>query len=415
VAVRSDGIAVSWGRNDRMQCNVPPLPACTEYVQLSGGGFHALLRRSDGIVVALGLNNEGQCNVPPGRFAEVAAGYLFSLGRRADGTVVAWGSNFVGQGNVPPLPPGMQYIQIEASDTFAAALRSDGAVVAWGSLRQVWFPPPGERYRYVKLAIENYGLVALHSDGGIETLYQNGSYPRPLPPGMRYVDVTGGSQHFLARRSDGIVVAWGVNDRGQCNVPPLPPGMSYVEVTAGRAHSVARRSDGTVLVWGDDTYLQHRISPLAPGTTMTRIDAGDHFTLALFASGVANWSGEGCGVKTIPLVGETSPRIGQPFTVRIGIEPNWPTLLLTGASNLVSSLGPLPLDLSPVGATGCTLRVSPDLALPVDPQTGRATLHVPNDPALVAALFYQQTLMAVPGVNRAGLLLSNALTVLIGN
>jgi hypothetical protein len=324
----------------------------------------------------------------------------------------------MGQGNVPLTPPGVQYVEIGAGKEYSVARRSDGTVAAWGRFRGTWAPPPGARYRYVKLGVpkeESTGVLVLRSDGEIDVLNPGVYFPRPLPAGLRYVDVVSGSQHHLARRSDGIVVAWGVNDRGQCNVPPLPPGMNYVEITAGVAHSVARRSDGAVLVWGDDTYMQHRVSPLALGTAMTHIEAGDYFTLALLASGVANWSGEGCGVKTIPLVAETSPRIGQPFTVRIGIEPNWPTLLLTGASNLVSSLGPLPVDLSPVGATGCTLRVSPDLSLPVDPQTGRATLHVPNDPVLVAALFYQQTLMAVPGVNRAGLVLSNALTVLIGN
>jgi alpha-tubulin suppressor-like RCC1 family protein len=287
VAIRSDGFIVSWGRNNRMQCNVPPLPAGTEYVQLSGGGFHALLRRSDGIVVALGLNNEGQCNVPPGPFVEVAAGYLFSLGRRADGTVVAWGSNFLGQGNVPPTPPGVQYVEIGAGSGYSVARRSDGVVLAWGEFRSTWLPVPGAPYRYVKLGVPDdrgVGLIALRSDGQIHSLHPGVFVVPPLPPGLRYVDVATGSQHHLARRSDGIVVAWGLNDRGQCNVPPLPPGMSYVEIAAGFAHSVARRSDGTVLVWGDNTYDQHRVATLAPGTAMTRIDAGDHFTLALFAS-----------------------------------------------------------------------------------------------------------------------------------
>ena len=54
----------------------------------------------------------------------------------------------------------------------------------------------------------------------------------------------------MARRSDGSLVAWGLNTSGQCNVPSLPPGVTYVEIAAGGSHTVARRSDGSVVAWG---------------------------------------------------------------------------------------------------------------------------------------------------------------------
>jgi hypothetical protein len=61
---------------------------------------------------------------------------------------------------------------------------------------------------------------------------------------VSYVEVAAGPAHTVARRSDGAVVAWGLNDYGQCNVPAPPAGVSYVEVAAGGWRTVARRSDG---------------------------------------------------------------------------------------------------------------------------------------------------------------------------
>jgi hypothetical protein len=47
-----------------------------------------------------------------------------------------------------------------------------------------------------------------------------------------------------------MVVAWGDNADGQCNVPP---GLiDAVDVAAGEKHSLARRANGTVVAWGDN-------------------------------------------------------------------------------------------------------------------------------------------------------------------
>jgi hypothetical protein len=75
-----------------------------------------------------------------------------------------------------------------------------------------------------------------------------------LPPGVTYVQIAGGDEHCLARRSDGIVVAWGYDGYGECGVPPLPPGTTYVDIAATNYHSVARRSDGVIVGFGN--YFQ---------------------------------------------------------------------------------------------------------------------------------------------------------------
>ena len=54
------------------------------------------------------------------------------------------------------------------------------------------------------------------------------------------VEIAAGKLHSAARRSDGSVVAWGSNSKGQCDLPSLPPGYAYVEIAASEGHNVAR-------------------------------------------------------------------------------------------------------------------------------------------------------------------------------
>jgi hypothetical protein len=54
------------------------------------------------------------------------------------------------------------------------------------------------------------------------------------------VEVDAGSNHSVALRSDGSVVAWGENGRGQCDVPAPPLGAIWLEVKAGGSRTVAR-------------------------------------------------------------------------------------------------------------------------------------------------------------------------------
>ena len=50
----SDGSCIGTGRNDRRQCNPPPLDGGLTYVQVAAGFSHSLLLRSDGHVIGLG-------------------------------------------------------------------------------------------------------------------------------------------------------------------------------------------------------------------------------------------------------------------------------------------------------------------------------------------------------------------------
>ena len=61
----------------------------------------------------------------------------------------------------------------------------------------------------------------------------------------------------LALKSDGTVVAWGLNNKGQTKVPE--DLKSVVAIAAGSDHSLALKSDGTVVAWGDNSNGQTNV------------------------------------------------------------------------------------------------------------------------------------------------------------
>jgi alpha-tubulin suppressor-like RCC1 family protein len=98
-----------------------------------------------------------------------------------------------------------------------------------------------------------------------------------LGPGSGVIAVVAGSNHSLALKSDGTVLAWGSNASGQLGdgtavsrsspiqVNGLGPGSGVVAIAAGMDHSLALKSDGTVLAWGGNSSGQ-----LGDGTTSPR-------------------------------------------------------------------------------------------------------------------------------------------------
>jgi hypothetical protein len=416
--VRSDGRAFTFGLNSEFQSNVPPLPPGQHYVEVAGGVVDAAALRSDGNIVVWGYDGAGLGNVPPLppglRYQRVEIANVHVTALRSDGQVIVWGSNIAGQLNVPPLPSGMTYTEIATGNMHGIALRSDGAVVVWGAQNTVRLPRNGVRYVEAAGSGDDQTIVRL-SDGTVENLTRLNVVP-PLPPGLTYVEIAAGQQHFLARRSDGSVVAWGRNDFGQCNVPPLPAGLSYVDVEAGKNHSVARRSDGSVVAWGDDTYSQLRLPYVEPGWTMRQIACGADFTIALLAPGGFAWSGAGCagtgGVTRLQAI--AAPRVGVSLEVELQPAPPLGATLLVGFANTTSPFGPLPLDLGPLGMPGCALRVSPDVAVPLRAGAARATLPIPANPALIDLLVHVQAVVADPAANALGVVMSDAATARLG-
>ncbi len=87
-----------------------------------------------------------------------------------------------------------------------------------------------------------------------------------------------------------------------------------------------------------------------------------------------------------------------------------------GLSSSLWNGTPLPIDLSVLGMTGCSMYVSGDALLPLVPQNGQATfdLVVPNLPSLVGQSIHDQALLVDPGANPLGLTVSNGASLTFG-
>ncbi|MEM7199399.1 MAG: hypothetical protein AAF628_03985 [Planctomycetota bacterium] len=104
------------------------------------------------------------------------------------------------------------------------------------------------------------------------------------------------------------------------------------------------------------------------------------------------------------------PEIGVNFALTLAAAGQGSTgVLLFGASDTTFLGAPLPLSLGVLGAVGCDLLVSADIALPITPVGGsaRAPIMLPPDDALVGQDFYNQFVLIDPGANPGDLVTSN--------
>lgn len=245
----------------------------------------------------LGDGSTTQKNVPvevlPGALkgktiVQVSRGASHNLALCSDGTVAAWGDHSSYQtGNdnrsfFPPFEPvpvpvstwpglsalsGKTVVAVAAGAAHSLALCSDGTVAAWGDnmYGQLGNNTPGFSSR----------PVVVNTSAGISAL-----------AGKTVVRISAGGSHSMALCSDGTVVAWGDNSRGQLgnssttqsNVPVVVNAQEGISVLAGRnvtaiqacvASSLALCSDGSVARWGQfgNSSTSYNVVPVSVNLT----------------------------------------------------------------------------------------------------------------------------------------------------
>ena len=220
-----------------------------------------------------------------------------------------WGqdSDALGNGSAPgsttPVPfsfaPGLNLASMETGGSFVVAQARDGTVWSWG------FNGNGQL-----------------GDG---TTTSRSSPVQVTAISVFSTAVAAGANHALSLLSDGTVVAWGANGKGQLGVasgsarlvPDYVPIDGVIAISAGTEHSVALRADGSIWVWGSNALGQLGTGDQAAYTGPRKINttqrfkaiaAGSNHTLALSTDGrVYGWGDNSNNqVKS----GSTAPVLG---------------------------------------------------------------------------------------------------------
>ena len=178
----------------------------------------------------------------------------------------------------------------------------------------------------------------------------------------------------------------------------IPAGAKFF-VTYG--HTLARATDLPILTAGTSAiHYWH-----SPTTTAWN----GPFTTQRWSYRVNCGGGSGGAIPVLSNAGV--PEIGRSFTLRIAAaKASAPVLFSFGGSRTVWGPFRLPLDLAPFGARGCNILCSIDASVRTNSSsTGAAatTVRVPNIPALVGGVFYNQGLV-FDSANSLGIVVTNA-------
>ncbi len=422
----TSGEIVAWGQSLSMAGTIASLPKvpgtwepAARHVGISAGDYFYAFVLSDGTIQAFGHNSVGQCDVPSSPsgvgYLRVDCGTGHTVALRSDGQLVAWG--LPQRTNVPPLPAGVSYVDMAACSSHTVALRSDGEAVFFGfaAFGSDAIPPlpPGLRYIDTDVVYGRTGLV--RSDGVLVLVgqYTTGVHAVPgLPPGVGYrrMGITDGQVGAI--RTDGEMEVWGAPG---LTIPPLPAGVSYVEVEGGSTALAFRRSDGSIVIGGTGGWRQEIVPPLEPGTSYVEVAAGDYTVIgrigppSTFTSFAFGCAGSRLASRLIPL---DTPRIGVPLQVDVRDVP---------AHVVIAGLGfarQSAFALDPLGMPGCVWHVVPQVILPlVAPSSvARCEVMIPDDPSLVGVSFHIQALLLDPAAsNAAGAVVSDAATGVVGH
>jgi len=168
--------------------------------------------------------------------------------------------------------------------------------------------------------------AALKTDGTVVAWGLN--FTIPFPTGLANVKALScNGTHMLALKTDGTVVAWGNNGNGQSIVPAGLTGVTAV--AAGGFHSIALKSDGSVAAWGSNS--QGQALPPAAISRAYALAATAHGNFALVAQALAIT--EQPASKTIGVGGNTTFTATAKGAGAISYQWNKNGVAIPGATN----------------------------------------------------------------------------------
>jgi alpha-tubulin suppressor-like RCC1 family protein len=315
--IKQDGTLWTWGNNVCGQlgdCSVGPrlspvreITSSSTWCRVSAGGGHTAALKTDGTLWSWGDNGFGQLGIGVGgaqsapvreatastTWCQVAAGFRHTAGVKTDGSLWAWGSNCcgtLGDGTttnrltpVREISSSTTWCQVSAAGLTGAqggrttsAVKTDGTLWSWGYNR----------------------CGQLGNNSTVDQL----SPVREITSSTTWRQVSVGTAHTAALKTDGSLWAWGQGSLGQLGtgqannffrsspVREITSSTTWCQVSAGGYHNGAVKTDGSLWTWGfnssgqlGDNTVVSNASPVREITCCVwcQVAAGTGFTTGI--------------------------------------------------------------------------------------------------------------------------------------
>jgi alpha-tubulin suppressor-like RCC1 family protein len=289
---------------------------------------------------------------------KVSIGNKVSVAIKTDGTLWLWGLNNFGQlgrgdtiarsSPVQTVSGGTDWKTIASSVYNTAGIKTDGSLWNWGwggnggngTNTTVSVSSPvqtiagGNNWKSV---VSNFGTVAaIKTDGtlwlwgnnnggklGINSLITVSSPVQTISGGTDWKQISAGSGHFSAIKTDGSLWSWGCNPNGQLGTEDRDARSSPVQTVSGGTNWIklgvssesfttfAIKTDGTLWAWGSNVCRMvgnvseagSRSSPVQTttgGTNWRCVSMGIHHTIGIKTDGtIWGWGSNTFGQQGI--------------------------------------------------------------------------------------------------------------------
>jgi alpha-tubulin suppressor-like RCC1 family protein len=365
-AIKTDGTLWVWGPGGsgrlgnavttNISFPVTTFSGGTNWKQVSTGFLHTAAIKTDGTLWTWGSGNSGRLgnaqeltvySTPVTTFAggtnwkQVSAGSLHTSAIKTDGTLWVWGFNGYGQLGidiasqsrstpVTTFAGGTNWKQVSCGYRHVAAIKTDGTLWVWGNqqygrlgnavigpgnaITPITTFSGGTDWRQVSYARSH--TVAIKTDGTLWTwgfggngrlgnaVTTNTSTPvTTFAGGTNWKQVSGGSFHMAAIKTDGTLWTWGNGGNGQLGdtsvttiistpITTFAGGTNWKQVSCGYNHTIALTDDGVnklLFVWGNGRVTGNDINNNIPnslsGTNWKQVSSGGQHTAAIKTDG----------------------------------------------------------------------------------------------------------------------------------